>query len=63
MTTANIEFDELDTNFVLNISMLGNDNNNNDKIQNDEYMVCLVKKALMHAGSYFNIFRYLCHKS
>lgn len=60
MTTANIEFDELDTNFVLNISMLGN---NNIKIQNDEYTVCLVKKALMHAGSYFNIYRYLCHKS
>lgn len=45
MTTANIEFDELDTNFVLNISVLGN--NNNNKIQNDEDTVCLVKKALM----------------
>lgn len=46
MTTANIEFDELDTTFVLNISVLGN-NNNNNKIQNDEDTVCLVKKALM----------------
>lgn len=62
MTTANIEFDELDTNFVLNISVLGN-NNNNNKIQNDEDTVCLVKKALMTLEATSIFFRYLCQKA